>query len=123
MLNTWEAVYFGTDTEHLMRLADTAAAIGVERFVLDDGWFGGAAGRPPGPRRLGRVASDVWPEGLGPLVERVHGHGMQFGLWFEPEMVNVDSDLVRAHPDWVLGPAQAAAATAALVAAPAGCST
>jgi alpha-galactosidase len=105
VLNTWEAVYFGTDTEQLMQLADTAAEIGVERFVVDDGWFGA---RRNDRRGLGDwvVARDVWPDGLGPLVERVHGHRMQFGLWFEPEMVNVDSDLVRGHPEWVLGPAQ-----------------
>ncbi len=106
VLNTWEAVYFGTDTEQLMRLADSAAEIGVERFVVDDGWFGSRRNDLQG---LGDwvVARDVWPDGLGPLVERVHGHGMEFGLWFEPEMVNVDSDLVRARPEWVLGPAQA----------------
>jgi alpha-galactosidase len=104
VLNTWEAVYFDTDLEHLERLATTAASVGVERFVLDDGWFGA---RRDETRGLGdwSVALDVWPEGLGPLVEHVKGLGMEFGLWFEPEMVNPDSDLVRAHPEWVLGPA------------------
>ena len=103
VLNTWEAVYFDTDLDHLRALADTAASIGVERFVLDDGWFGD---RRDDHRGLGdwHVSPDVWPEGLGPLVEHVKGLGMQFGLWFEPEMVNLDSDVVRAHPDWVLGP-------------------
>ena len=103
MLNTWEAVYFATDLDHLKRLADTAASIGVERFVLDDGWFGG---RRDDHRGLGdwQVSADVWPDGLGPLVDHVKGLGMEFGLWFEPEMVNLDSDLARAHPEWVLGP-------------------
>ncbi|EAP97348.1 alpha-galactosidase [Janibacter sp. HTCC2649] len=103
VLNTWEAVYFETDLDHLLRLADVGASVGVERFVLDDGWFGG---RRDDTRGLGdwHVSPEVWPEGLGPLVDHVKGLGMEFGLWFEPEMVNLDSDVVRAHPDWVLGP-------------------
>ncbi|MEO6790838.1 MAG: alpha-galactosidase, partial [Ornithinibacter sp.] len=103
VLNTWEAVYFQTDLEQLKRLADVGASIGVERFVLDDGWFGG---RRDDQRGLGDwvVSDDVWPRGLAPLVDHVKGLGLEFGLWFEPEMVNLDSDLVRAHPDWVLGP-------------------
>ena len=103
VLNTWEAVYFDHDLGRLRELADTAAAIGVERFVLDDGWFGGRRNDRAG---LGDwvVSAQAWPQGLGALVEHVKGLGMEFGLWFEPEMVNPDSDLVRAHPDWVLGP-------------------
>lgn len=103
VLNTWEAVYFDHDLDRLKQLADTAAGIGVERFVLDDGWFGSRRDDTSG---LGDwvVSTDAWPQGLGPLVEHVKGHGMEFGLWFEPEMVNLDSDVVRAHPDWVLGP-------------------
>jgi alpha-galactosidase len=103
VLNVWEAVYFDHDLGRLTQLADTAARIGVERFVLDDGWFGG---RRDDRRGLGDwwVSPEVWPDGLRPLVEHVRGLGMEFGLWFEPEMVNVDSDLVRQHPDWVLGP-------------------
>lgn len=103
VLNTWEAVYFDHDLERLTELADTAARIGVERFVLDDGWFGSRRDDHSG---LGDwvVSQDMWPQGLEPLVEHVKGLGMEFGLWFEPEMVNVDSDLVRAHPDWVIGP-------------------
>ncbi|MFL6167080.1 MAG: alpha-galactosidase [Ornithinibacter sp.] len=103
VLNTWEAVYFDTDLDRLKRLADTGASIGVERFVLDDGWFGG---RRDDRRGLGdwQVSADVWPHGLGPLVDHVKGLGMEFGLWFEPEMVNLDSDVARAHPEWVLGP-------------------
>ncbi len=104
VLNTWEAVYFDHDLGKLLELAETAASIGVERFVLDDGWFGG---RRDDSRGLGDwvVSDEAWPDGLLPLVDRVHALGMQAGLWVEPEMVNLDSDLARAHPDWVLGPA------------------
>ena len=103
VLNTWEAVYFDHDLDRLKQLADTAATIGVERFVLDDGWFGSRRDDTSG---LGDwvVSTDIWPDGLGPIVEHVKGLGLEFGLWFEPEMVNLDSDLVRAHPDWVIGP-------------------
>ena len=104
VLNTWEAVYFDHDLGRLVELADKAAEIGIERFVLDDGWFGG---RRNDESSLGDwdVSVDMWPDGLGPLVSHVTGLGMQFGLWFEPEMINPDSDLFRAHRDWVLGPA------------------
>ncbi len=100
-LNTWEAVYFDHDLDRLLRLADAAADVGAERFVLDDGWFGG---RRDDSRGLGDwfVSPDAWPTGLNPLIERVTGHGMVFGIWFEPEMVNPDSDLYRLHPDWTL---------------------
>ena len=100
--NTWEAVYFDHDINKLKELATRATAIGVERFVLDDGWFGGRRHDQAG---LGdwTVSRDVYPDGLGPLVDHVTGLGMEFGLWFEPEMVSADSDLYRAHPDWVLG--------------------
>ena len=101
VLNTWEAVYFDQSPERLAALADRAAEIGVERFVLDDGWF---QGRRDDSTSLGDWVVDaaVWPDGLGPLAARVHARGMQFGLWFEPEMVSLDSDLARAHPDWLL---------------------
>lgn len=100
ILNTWEAVYFDLDVDTLLRLADRGAAAGVERFVVDDGWF---SGRRDDTRALGdwSVDTDVLPGGLGPIAERVHALGMEFGLWFEPEMVNLDSDLARAHPDWI----------------------
>ncbi|MET3806294.1 alpha-galactosidase [Nakamurella sp. UYEF19] len=103
VLNTWEAVYFDHDLARLNDLADQAAALGIERFVLDDGWFGG---RRDDTTSLGDwdVSSEVWPDGLGPLVSHVTGLGMQFGLWVEPEMINLDSDLYRAHPDWLLAP-------------------
>ncbi|MRG59914.1 alpha-galactosidase [Agromyces sp. CFH 90414] len=101
VLNTWEAVYFDHDPARVLALAEQAAAVGVERFVLDDGWF---LGRRDDTTSLGDWVVDraVWPEGLGPLAARVHELGMQFGLWFEPEMVSRDSDVARAHPDWLL---------------------
>lgn len=100
-LNVWEAVYFDHRYEKLAALAEAAAEIGVERFVLDDGWFGARRNDHAG---LGdwTVSADVWPNGLGPLVDRVKSLGLEFGLWFEGEMVNQDSDLYRAHPDWIL---------------------
>lgn len=104
-LNTWEAVYFDHDGDRLGLLADVAAECGIERFVLDDGWFGGRRSDQAG---LGDwwVSDEVWPAGLGALVDRVTKLGMEFGLWVEPEMVNPDSDLYRRHPDWVLGDAR-----------------
>ena len=101
VLNTWEAVYFDHDFDTLVALAERAAAVGVERFVLDDGWFGSRRDDTSG---LGDwwVSPDAHPRGLAPLIERVRGLGMEFGIWVEPEMVNPDSDLFRAHPDWTL---------------------
>jgi alpha-galactosidase len=101
VLNTWEAVYFDHRLDRLTKLADVAAGIGVERFVLDDGWF---LHRRDDHAGLGDWYVDpaVWPDGLHPLVKHVKSLGMQFGLWVEPEMVNPDSDLARAHPDWLL---------------------
>ncbi|MFD6566459.1 alpha-galactosidase [Micromonospora profundi] len=100
-LNVWEAVYFDHDLDRLRALADRAAQIGVERFVLDDGWF---RGRRDDTAGLGDwyVDESVWPDGLQPLIDHVTGRGLQFGLWVEPEMVNPDSDLFRAHADWLL---------------------
>ncbi|GAB3593768.1 alpha-galactosidase [Angustibacter peucedani] len=103
VLNTWEAVYFDHDLARLTELADVAARVGVERFVLDDGWF---KGRRQDDAGLGDwyVDESVWPEGLHPLVDHVRGLGLQMGLWVEPEMVNPDSDLAREHPGWLLRP-------------------
>ena len=100
-INVWEAVYFDHRADRLIDLAERAAEVGVERYVLDDGWFGSRRDDHSG---LGdwEVSSDVWPEGLHPLVDKVRELGMEFGLWFEPEMVNPDSDLARAHPEWVM---------------------
>lgn len=101
VVNTWEAVYFDHDLGRLTALADAAADLGAERFVLDDGWF---RGRRHDKAGLGDWQVDplVWPGGLHPLVDHVRGLGMDFGLWVEPEMVNVDSDLARQHPEWLL---------------------
>ena len=100
-LNTWEGFYFDVYPDKVKELATAAAALGVERFVLDDGWFHG--------RHHDRTALGDWwpdeskfPQGLGDLVAHVNALGMEFGLWFEPEMINPDSDLFRAHPDWAL---------------------
>ncbi|MCE9622686.1 MAG: alpha-galactosidase [Actinomycetia bacterium] len=101
LLNTWEAVYFDHDTEQLKELATAAAAVGIERFVLDDGWFGSRRDTTSG---LGdwTVARDLYPNGLAPLISHVRSLGMEFGIWVEPEMVNPDSDTYRTHPEWVL---------------------
>ncbi|MBW9111679.1 alpha-galactosidase [Microbacterium ureisolvens] len=100
-LNVWEAVYFDQDAATLTELAEQGAALGVERFVLDDGWF---RGRRDDRAGLGDWEPDprAWPDGLRPLADRVRSLGMEFGLWVEPEMINEDSDLARAHPDWIL---------------------
>ncbi len=100
-LNLWEAVYFNHDEEVIKRMVDKAAEIGVERVVLDDGWFGARRNDRAG---LGDwvVSKDAWPQGLAPLIKYINDKGIEFGLWFEGEMVNRDSDLYRAHPDWIL---------------------
>ncbi len=102
--NCWEAVYFDHDPATLKDIATRAAAIGAERFVLDDGWFGH---RDDDTSSLGdwQIDRRKWPDGLTPFITFVKNLGMSFGLWIEPEMVNRDSNLFRAHPVWVLGPA------------------
>ncbi|MDE0785468.1 MAG: alpha-galactosidase [Porticoccaceae bacterium] len=99
--NTWEAVYFDLSFDRLCELADSAAEVGTERFVLDDGWF---KNRKSDSAGLGDWFVDevVFPQGLVPLIDYVQAQHMEFGLWVEPEMVNPDSDLYRAHPEWVL---------------------
>ena len=101
LYNSWEATYFNLSYENQAELARKAAAIGVELFCVDDGWFGGRRHDRAG---LGDwvVSPEVFPNGLEQLVAEVHRLGMKFGLWVEPEMVNPDSDLYRAHPEWVL---------------------
>ena len=100
-LNSWEACYFAHDEARIGALATTAAALGVERLVLDDGWF---AGRNDDRAALGDWTPDPikYPRGLAALAHKVVALGMQFGLWVEPEMVSPDSELYRAHPDWAL---------------------
>lgn len=101
LYNSWEATGFAVNEQEQLELARHAAALGVELFVMDDGWFHSRTSDTAG---LG----DWWPDpekfprGLAPLIEGVNGLGMDFGLWVEPEMVNADSDLYRAHPDWVI---------------------
>lgn len=101
LYNSWEGIWFDLDEPTLREAAGLAAGLGVELFVVDDGWFGartsdraGLGDWWPNPQRF--------PAGLGPLIGEVHRLGMRFGLWVEPEMVNPDSDLYRAHPEWVL---------------------
>lgn len=101
LVNTWEAVYFDHDLDKLRGLAERAARVGAERFVLDDGWFGSRRDDRSG---LGDwvVSPDVYPDGLGPLIAYVRGLGMEFGIWVEPEMISPDSDAYREHPQWAL---------------------
>ena len=101
LINSWEPVYFDFNEEKLVRIAQTAAAQGIELFVLDDGWFGH---RNSDNSSLGDwfVFEEKLPGGLKSLAEKINALGMQFGLWLEPEMISPDSDLFRAHPDWVL---------------------
>ncbi|MEP2101595.1 MAG: alpha-galactosidase [Parasphingorhabdus sp.] len=100
-LNSWEALAFDLDEAKLKTLATAAADLGIERFVLDDGWF---KGRRRDNAGLGdwQVDEAIFPDGLTPLIDHVHGLDMDFGLWVEPEMVSPDSDLYRAHPEWCL---------------------
>ena len=100
-LNMWEAIYFEHNEEKVRKLVDVASTIGVERVVLDDGWFGSRRND-----RLGlgdwQVSKEVWPNGLRAISDYVASKGMEFGLWFEGEMLNPDSNLYREHPDWIL---------------------
>jgi len=100
-LNSWEACYFDHDATRILALAEAAAGVGIERFILDDGWF---RARNDDTAGLGDWTTDPvkYPHGLKPLADKVLALGMEFGLWVEPEMVNPDSDLYRAHPDWAL---------------------
>ena len=99
LYNSWEATLFGVNADQQIGLARQAAELGVERFVVDDGWFGA---RDHDRAGLGdwTVNPHKFPGGLRPVVDEVQRLGMQFGIWVEPEMVNPDSNLYRAHPDW-----------------------
>lgn len=100
-LNMWEALYFNHDEAMIKELVDVAADIGIERIVLDDGWFHSRRNDRAG---LGDwvIDPEVWPNGLTPIIKYINSKGIEFGLWFEGEMVNEDSDLYRAHPEWIL---------------------
>ncbi len=102
VVNNWEATYFAFDEKKLFSLIDEAAKLGIDTFVLDDGWFGK---RDDDRSGLGDwfVNENKLKGGLKPLIDRCRERGMKFGLWFEPEMISEDSDLFRAHPDWAIG--------------------
>ncbi|WP_217597242.1 alpha-galactosidase [Cohnella sp. GbtcB17] len=101
LVNNWEATYFDFDADKIAAIAEEGSRLGIELFVLDDGWFGC---RNDDTTSLGDWKVDLkkLPQGLDDLAKRVNAHGLQFGLWFEPEMISPDSDLYRAHPDWCL---------------------
>lgn len=101
LLNSWEAAYFRFDEGRLLRLARAARDVGIELFVLDDGWFGN---RNDDTSSLGDWTENrkKLPDGLDGLCRKIHAMGMKFGIWVEPEMVNTDSSLYRQHPDWAL---------------------
>ncbi len=102
VINNWEATYFDFDTPSILKLIDEAAPLGMDTFVLDDGWFGA---RSDDHRALGDwyVNTQKLAGGLQPIIAHCKERGMKFGLWFEPEMISEDSDLFRAHPDWAIG--------------------
>ncbi len=101
LINNWEATYFDFSVEKIVNIAKKASEIGIDTMVLDDGWFGKRTNDTAG---LGDWVEnpDRLPEGINGLADKVNSLGMRFGLWFEPEMVNPDSDLFRAHPDWII---------------------
>lgn len=102
LINNWEATYFDFDADRLVEIAATARDLGVELFVLDDGWFGA---RDDDTTSLGDWAVDrrKLPDGLDGVARRINGLGMEFGIWIEPEMVSQQSELFRTHPDWAIG--------------------
>ena len=103
LINNWEATYFDFTEDKLLDLARLAKRVGIELFVLDDGWFGARTSDNAG---LGDWTAnpDRLPEGIAGIARKINDLGMDFGLWFEPEMVNKDSDVARNHPDWILSP-------------------
>ncbi|MDK0541826.1 alpha-galactosidase [Clostridium perfringens] len=101
LLNSWEALSFSIDEEKIKELATNASKLGVELFVLDDGWFGKRNNDNAG---LGdwTVNKEKFPNGLNEIIEYINKLGMDFGIWIEPEMVNKESELYRSHPDWII---------------------
>ena len=101
LINNWEATYMDFNEEKLLRIAETAKECGIELFVLDDGWFGARRDDTAG---LGdwKANTELLPDGITGIAQKIEDMGMKFGLWFEPEMVNKNSDLYREHPDWIL---------------------
>lgn len=102
LINNWEATYFDFNEDKLMKIVNAAKTLGIEMFVLDDGWFGH---RNDDKTSLGDwfVDPQKFPNGLAHLADRIHAQKMQFGLWFEPEMISIDSELYQNHPDWMIG--------------------
>lgn len=101
LINNWEATYFDFDEDKIIEIAQKAKEVGVELFVLDDGWFGQRVNDQAGLGDWYANQSRL-PNGIGSVAKKIHEMGMLFGLWFEPEMVNKDSNLYRKHPDWIL---------------------
>lgn len=103
IFNSWESVYFDLNENRLRELALAAKKIGAELFVIDDGWF---KGRRDANKGLGdwEVDRSIFPDGLNPLIDFINANGMRFGIWVEPEMVNIDSDTFRENPEWLLKP-------------------
>lgn len=101
LINNWEATYFDFDEDKIFKIAKKAKTLGIEMFVLDDGWFGH---RDDDTTSLGDwfIDKKKLPSGLGNLVEKIHKLGLKFGLWFEPEMISMDSELYQNHPDWLI---------------------
>lgn len=105
LLNSWEGAYFSFDTETITSMIDDAADMGLEMFVLDDGWFGNNYPRDNAKAGLGdwQVNTKKLPEGISHLADYANSKGIKFGIWIEPEMVNPESDLAKKHPDWIVG--------------------
>lgn len=104
LLNSWEGVHFDISETSMVDMTRDFAALGGEMFVVDDGWFGDKFPRNDGTTSLGdwMIAPSKLPNGIRPLIDMAHNNGMKFGIWIEPEMVNVPSELYEKHPDWVL---------------------
>lgn len=104
LLNNWEATYFNFNEEKLIQLFDEAKKLGVDMFLLDDGWFGNKYPRSSDHQGLGdwQETTGKLPNGIGKLVEEANARGLKFGLWIEPEMVNPKSELYEKHKDWVI---------------------
>lgn len=101
VLNSWETMYFNLTTDKVLELARCGQQLGIELFVLDDGWFGHREGDDSS---LGDWTTDYRriPKGVSYIADEIHKMGMQFGLWFEPEMISIDSELYRTHPEWMI---------------------
>lgn len=101
VLNSWETMYFNLTTDKVLELAKCGQQLGIELFVLDDGWFGHREGDDSS---LGDWTTDYrrLPKGISYIADEIHKMGMQFGLWFEPEMISIDSELYRTHPEWMI---------------------